>query len=96
MFTGSYEPLEEVFVLCKNSHNISLFFFLFVVAHINRMQFSMQIQGLVTKVNKDPLDGTPLLIGLLTILQQFHKDVKVMLITFLCQYVVVLVENNLG
>ncbi|XP_061388167.1 WASH complex subunit homolog 5 [Musca vetustissima] len=97
MYTGSYEPLEEVFVLCKNSHNIALFFFLFVIHNVtNRLQFSMQIQGLVPKIQKDAMDGVPLLIGLLTILQQFHKDVKIMFITYLCQFVAVLVETNLS
>uniref|UniRef100_A0A1I8NPM8 WASH complex subunit strumpellin n=2 Tax=Stomoxys calcitrans TaxID=35570 RepID=A0A1I8NPM8_STOCA len=96
MYTGTYEPLEEVFVLTKNSHNISLFFSLFVMAHISHFQFSQQIQSLAVKTNKDPLDAGPLMMGLLTILQQFHKDVKMILITYLCQYVAVLVESNLG
>lgn len=96
MHTGIYDPLEQVFVICKNSHNIALFFFLFVVAHISRLQFSLQTQTLTAKTAKDHLDGTPLLVGLITILQQYHKDVRIMFITYLCQYVTLLVEANLG
>ncbi|XP_075161165.1 WASH complex subunit strump [Haematobia irritans] len=96
LYTGSYEPLEEVFILTKNTHSISLFFFLFILAHISRFQFSQQIQSLVVKSHKDSLDAGPLLVGLLTILQQFHRDVKIMLLTYLCQYVAVLVETNLS
>lgn len=94
MHTGIYEPLEQVFVICKNSHNIALFFFLFVVAHIARLQFSVQTQTLTAKTAKDHLDGTPLLVGLITILQHFHKDVRVMFITYLCQYVTLVVEAS--
>lgn len=95
MYTGSYEPLEQIFVLCKNSHNVALFFFLLIIAHITRLQFSLQTQSLIAKTPKDQMDGTPLLMGLITILQQYHKDVKIMLITYLCQYVKLLVESNL-
>ncbi|XP_046807236.1 WASH complex subunit homolog 5 isoform X2 [Lucilia cuprina] len=96
MYTGSYEPLEQIFVLSKNSHNVALFFFLVIIAHITRLQFSLQTQSLVAKSTKDQIDGTPLLTGLITILQQYHKDVKLMFITYLCQYVKVLVETNLS
>ena len=95
MYTGSYDPLEQIFVLCKNSHNVSLFFFLFVIAHITKLQFSTQIQSLIAKTNKDKIDGIPLIVGLITILQQYHKDVKLMFITYLCQYVKILAESNI-
>ncbi|XP_065361019.1 WASH complex subunit homolog 5 [Calliphora vicina] len=96
MYTGSYEPLEQIFILCKNSHNVALFFFLLIIAHIARLQFSLQTQSLIAKTNKDQIDGTPLLVGIITILQQYHKDVKIMFITYLCQYVKIMVESNLS
>ncbi|XP_011207419.2 WASH complex subunit homolog 5 [Bactrocera dorsalis] len=95
-FTGSYEPLEQVFLTTKSSHHIALFLFLFTIAHLPRLQFAVNTNSLLAKNVKDSLDGTPLLVGLLTVLQQFHKDVKLLYLTYLCQYATVIVEANIS
>lgn len=94
-FTGSYEPLEQVFLTTKSTHHIALFLFLFTTAHLSRLQFMVNTNSLLAKNIKDSIDGTPLLVGLLTVLQQFHKDVKLLYLTYLCQYVTVIVEANI-
>ncbi|XP_037938965.1 WASH complex subunit homolog 5 [Teleopsis dalmanni] len=95
LFTGSYEPLEQVFVIVKNSHQIALFLFLFTLAHVSRLQFSQNTNSLLAKVVKDTIDGIPLIVGLITILQQYHTELKTLYLTYLCQYVKMVVEANL-
>uniref|UniRef100_A0A1A9W7M3 WASH complex subunit strumpellin n=1 Tax=Glossina brevipalpis TaxID=37001 RepID=A0A1A9W7M3_9MUSC len=96
MFIGSYDPMEQVFVLCRNTHNVALFCFLFTIAHMARLQYSPQLQKLQMKSPKDQIDAMPLMVGLATILQQFHQDVKLLYLTYLCQFVTIMVENNLS
>ncbi|XP_030385833.1 WASH complex subunit homolog 5 [Scaptodrosophila lebanonensis] len=95
LYTGNYEPLEHVFVITKNTHNMSLWLFLFTIAHVPRLQHSTNTDSLLPKTAKDVIDCVPLIVGLLTILQQFHKNVKMLYISYLCQYVVVLAEAQL-
>ncbi|XP_067646420.1 WASH complex subunit homolog 5 [Eurosta solidaginis] len=96
LFTGSYEPFEQVFLSTKSTPHVSLFLFLFTIAHMPRLQFNNSTSSIQTKSNKDSLDGTPMLIGLLTVLQQFQRDVKLLYLTYLCQYATVIVESNIS
>ncbi|XP_034105437.1 WASH complex subunit homolog 5 [Drosophila albomicans] len=94
-YTGNYEPLEQIFLTTKNTHNMSLFLFLFSIAHVGRLQHSKNTGSLLPKSSKDAIDCVPLIMGLLTILQQFHKNVKMLYISYMCQYVVTVAEAQL-
>ncbi|KAH8408087.1 hypothetical protein KR222_003047 [Zaprionus bogoriensis] len=94
-YTGNYEPLDQIFVCTKNTHNMSLFLFLFSVAHVGRLQHAHNTDCLLPKSAKDAIDAVPLIMGLLTVLQQFHKNVKMLYISYMCQYVVTLAEAQL-
>lgn len=94
-YTGNYEPLDQIFVTTKNTHNMSLFLFLFTIAHLGRLQHSSNTDCLLPKSHKDVIDAVPLILGLLTILQQFHKNVKMLYISYMSQYVVTLAEAQL-
>ncbi|EDW17091.1 uncharacterized protein Dmoj_GI16698 [Drosophila mojavensis] len=94
-YTGNYDPLEQIFMTPKNSHNMSLFLFLFTIAHVGRLQHSANTDCLLPKSAKDVIDCVPLILGLLTVLQQFHKNVKTLYISYLCQYVVTVAEAQL-
>lgn len=95
-YTGNYEPLDQVFVATKNTHNMSLFLFLFSIAHVGRLQHSSNTDCLLPKSPKDVIDAVPLIMGLLTILQQFHKNVKMLYISYMSQYVVTVAEAQLA
>ncbi|XP_064546230.1 WASH complex subunit homolog 5 [Drosophila montana] len=94
-YTGNYEPLEQIFVTTKNTHNMSLLLFLFSIAHVGRLQHSTNTDCLLPKSAKDVIDCVPLIMGLLTVLQQFHKNVKMLYISYMCQYVVTMAEAQL-
>ncbi|KAH8380608.1 hypothetical protein KR009_011639 [Drosophila setifemur] len=95
LYTGNFEPLEQVFITTKNTHNVSLFLFLFTIAHLGRLQHSKNTDCLLPKTAKDVIDCVPFIVGLLTILQQFHRNVKMLYISYLSQYVVTLSEAQL-
>ncbi|XP_053956653.1 WASH complex subunit homolog 5 [Anastrepha ludens] len=95
-FTGSYEPLEQVFLKTNSTHHVALFLFLFTIAHLPRLQFTVCTNSLLAKNTKDNIDGTPFLVGLITVLQQFHKDVKLLYLTYLCQYATVIAESSIS
>ncbi|ALC43183.1 CG12272 [Drosophila busckii] len=94
-YTGNFEPLDQIFITTKNTHHMSLFLFLFSITHVSRLQHSSNTDCLLPKSPKDTIDAVPLILGLLTILQQFHKNVKMLYISYMCQYVVVVAEAQL-
>ncbi|EDV40043.1 uncharacterized protein Dana_GF24157 [Drosophila ananassae] len=95
LYTGNYEPLEQVFLVTKNTHSVSLFLFLFTIAHLGRLQHSPNVDCLLPKTAKDAIDCVPFIVGLLTILQQFHMNVKMLYISYMSQYVVTVSEAQL-
>ncbi|EDW41676.1 WASH complex subunit homolog 5 [Drosophila sechellia] len=95
LYTGNFEPLEQVFLITKNTHNMALFMFLFTIAHLGRMQHSTITDCLLPKSAKDNIDNVPFIVGLVTILQQFHKNVKMLYISYMSQYVVTVSEAQL-
>lgn len=96
VFSGNYDPMQQVFVLTKNSHNISLFLLLFTISHSMKFQFSKNLNMLMAKSAKEHIDGVAMIIGLQTILNQFHQDVLHLYVEYLCQYVTSLVDANLS
>ena len=94
-FTGSYDPLEQIFIPTKPTPNLDIFLFLFTIAHINRLYLHTNANALISKSPKDPIDGYPVMVGLSTLLQQYNKQVCLNYIQYLCQYVRLLVEENL-
>ncbi|XP_055382308.1 WASH complex subunit homolog 5 isoform X2 [Condylostylus longicornis] len=95
LLTGLYEPLEQVFVITKNSHFVSLLLFLFTISHIHKFKYFKTIDCLVAKNSKDHLDCNPLVFGLLTVLKQFNPNVMELYLDYMCQYINSFVDYNL-
>lgn len=85
-FSGQYEPLSQIFVVTKNSKYVPMFFFLFTVFHCSKLQYNEQLNSLVARNAKDLLDGHPLILGILTILNQFQPVLTEMYVKYLGQY----------
>lgn len=95
LFTGSLEPLEQVHIVGQNSHNISLFFTLFTIAHIGRLDFSQQFQKYQTKSFKDQLNSSLFLYGLVIVFRQYHNNVRDLYLSYLSQFVTALIGANI-
>lgn len=85
-FSGQYDPMSQIFVVTKNSKFVPLLFFLFTVFHCSKLQFNENISCLLAKTPKDLLDGHPLILGIMTILNQFQPLLAEMYVKYLGQY----------
>jgi WASH complex subunit strumpellin len=61
--------------------------FLFVLAQMNKLQFDSTLSTLTCKDKKTPLDGAPFVVGVATILKQFHSTHTHSFLSFLGQYI---------
>lgn len=91
-FIGSIEPFEQVHITTRNSHNISLFFTLFIIAHLGRLQFNQQLP---VKSSKDYLNPCLFVYGLITVFRQYHDNVRNLFITYLSEFIIKLVGINI-
>lgn len=94
-WAGIYDPLEQIFIATKNSHYISLFLFLFTISQTPKFQFDRKVNNLLTKKSSEQMDSIPLVTGILTILQQFHKDITDLYLEYLGQFVTSILEGSL-
>jgi WASH complex subunit strumpellin len=92
---GLHNPYHKIYITVRNSHYIPLFFFLFVVSHLPKMQFVKNVGTLLPKKSGE-FDNHPMVVGVLTILRQFHNDVLLLFLDYLAQYAMsCIVHNNL-
>jgi WASH complex subunit strumpellin len=82
-WTGESEPLSKIYVTTRRMNYLSLLMFLFSVAQLGKLQYSKHTTGLVSK--QGGMDGPALIIGIYTILHQFHPDVLQQLLVYFSQ-----------
>jgi len=80
-------PFDKIYISSDYLEHLSLVLFLFVIAHKDRFVYDSTIDSLIKKNKTDVFDGTPFVIGLNTILQQFHSSEKLKFLAYCGQYI---------
>lgn len=70
--TGSHNPFRQIYVTCDNRDNLHTLLFLFVVSCLPRLAYDVNLVALARRKDNDSIDGAPLIVGIATILKQFH------------------------
>jgi WASH complex subunit strumpellin len=84
---GIVNPIDKVYVTSEPIEDIGLLMCLFVIAHIQKFTYDPSIDCLVSKKKDDNLDGTPFVVGIITVLRQFHPSERELFLAYLGQYV---------
>ncbi|CAB1321350.1 unnamed protein product [Coregonus sp. 'balchen'] len=69
---GIHNPLNKIYITTKRLPYFPIVNFLFIFAHLPKLQYSKN-QGMTCRKATDPVDWPPLVLGLLTLLKQFHS-----------------------
>lgn len=93
-WAGVYNPYEKVYVKSKNIQNFALFLFLFVAAHVPKLQYVRNISS-ITGRKSEQIDGLAFVVGIMTVLKQLHVDILRLFIEYSSQYVVSFADSNL-
>ncbi|XP_038118997.1 WASH complex subunit 5 [Culex quinquefasciatus] len=92
---GLYNPYRKKYIETKSPRFLSLLVFLFVIVHLPRFQYMKNVDSLIAKKKNDPIDGFPVVVGLLTVFRQFHNAHMDTFLVYICQYVMSFVDANL-
>ena len=87
--SGKHDPLKNIFVTSEPVYSIPLLLFLFSVYCTQHLAYQKNLvalvpQGSSRKVN---FDGGPIIVGILTILKQFHSDYTMDYVLYMGQFV---------
>ncbi|XP_070556885.1 WASH complex subunit 5-like [Ptychodera flava] len=90
---GISNPFTKIYITTKRVPYFALFGFLFVISHLPKLQYTKSVVSMVCKNPRDPLDGPPLVAGIVTLLKQFHSENSDQFLALLGQYVRSMVES---
>uniref|UniRef100_A0A672SUU8 WASH complex subunit 5 n=1 Tax=Sinocyclocheilus grahami TaxID=75366 RepID=A0A672SUU8_SINGR len=69
---GIHNPLNKIYITTKRLPYFPIVNFLFLIAQLPKLQYNKS-QGMTCRKAADPVDWAPLVLGLLTLLKQFHS-----------------------
>eukprot|EP01004_Peranema_trichophorum_P009192 NODE_793_length_2356_cov_78.412450_g382_i1.p1 GENE.NODE_793_length_2356_cov_78.412450_g382_i1~~NODE_793_length_2356_cov_78.412450_g382_i1.p1 ORF type:complete len:750 (+),score=150.00 NODE_793_length_2356_cov_78.412450_g382_i1:316-2250(+) len=92
--SGISHPFTKVYTTAESIEHIPLVLFLLVISVIGRFSYEPEIDTLTCRKKDDPLDGVPFIVGVLTILKQFHSEHKECFVAYLAQYIRVMVYEG--
>lgn len=85
--TGANDPFQKIYITVDAPlDGLAALFMLFVVAYMPKLQYDRNF-GALSRVGKNPIDGQPLLLGILTVFKQFHPSYTERFLAYLGQYV---------
>lgn len=96
-WAGIYNPYEKNYLETPTFRTISALMTLLTISQLLKLNYlkTHEIDSMVGKKVADHIDGVSYVIGLLTILRQYHTEVIQMFIDQMSQYVISMAEYNL-
>ncbi|XP_013376761.1 PREDICTED: WASH complex subunit strumpellin isoform X3 [Chinchilla lanigera] len=89
---GIHNPLNKIYITTKRLPYFPVVNFLFLIAQLPKLQYSRNL-GMVCRKPADPVDWPPLVLGLLTLLKQFHSRYTEQFLALIGQFIRSTVEQ---
>ncbi|KAH0617444.1 hypothetical protein JD844_015683 [Phrynosoma platyrhinos] len=83
---GIHNPLNKIYITTKRLPYFPIVNFLFLISQLPKLQYSKNL-GMVCKKPADPIDWPPLVLGLLTLLKQFHSRYTEQFLALIGQFI---------
>jgi len=93
--TGINDPFTKIYITTEPIENFACLMFLFVISQVNKFQYNDHLSILMHKKDKRSYDGTPFVVGLITLLKQFHSSNTQLFLAYLGQYIRAFVNVSL-
>ncbi|XP_011943678.1 PREDICTED: WASH complex subunit strumpellin isoform X2 [Cercocebus atys] len=89
---GIHNPLNKIYITTKRLPYFPIVNFLFLIAQLPKLQYNKNL-GMVCRKPTDPVDWPPLVLGLLTLLKQFHSRYTEQFLALIGQFICSTVEQ---
>uniref|UniRef100_A0A8D3D872 WASH complex subunit 5 n=1 Tax=Scophthalmus maximus TaxID=52904 RepID=A0A8D3D872_SCOMX len=89
---GIHNPLNKIYITTKRLPYFPIINFLFIIAQLPKLQYSKN-QGMTCRKATDPVDWPPLVLGLLTLLKQFHSRYTQQFLALIGQFIRSIMEQ---
>ncbi|MBN3315330.1 WASC5 protein, partial [Atractosteus spatula] len=89
---GIHNPLNKIYITTKRLPYFPIVNFLFLIAQLPKLQYNKN-QGMTCRKSTDPVDWPPLVLGLLTLLKQFHSRYTEQFLALIGQFIRSIMEQ---
>uniref|UniRef100_A0A673CTW5 WASH complex subunit 5 n=1 Tax=Sphaeramia orbicularis TaxID=375764 RepID=A0A673CTW5_9TELE len=89
---GIHNPLNKIYITTKRLPYFPIINFLFIITQLPKLQYSKN-QGMTCRKSTDPVDWPPLVLGLLTLLKQFHSRYTHQFLALIGQFIRSIMEQ---
>nr|XP_056710522.1 WASH complex subunit 5 [Euleptes europaea] len=83
---GTHNPLNKIYITTKRLPYFPVVNFLFLISQLPKLQYNKNF-GMACRKPADPIDWPPLVLGLLTLLKQFHSRYTEQFLALIGQFV---------
>ncbi|XP_052603836.1 WASH complex subunit 5 [Peromyscus californicus insignis] len=83
---GIHNPLNKIYITTKRLPYFPIVNFLFLIAQLPKLQYNKNL-GMICRKPADPVDWPPLILGLLTLLKQFHSRYTEQFLALIGQFI---------
>eukprot|EP00299_Pterocystis_sp_00344_P017522 c8776_g1_i1.p1 GENE.c8776_g1_i1~~c8776_g1_i1.p1 ORF type:complete len:1014 (-),score=293.32 c8776_g1_i1:149-3190(-) len=85
-WAGISHPFSKIYITSEPLDHFPLVVFVLVLSQLTRFTYDTRLCSLINKDKKDTLDGPPFIVGVLTLLKQFHSSHTQAFMSYLAQY----------
>lgn len=84
---GINNPITKIYITTEPLEGLPCLLFLFVLSQVMKLEWNPVLNTMVSTAKSGNLDGAPLVVGVITILKQFHSSHTHTFLGYLGQYV---------
>uniref|UniRef100_T1IW38 WASH complex subunit strumpellin n=1 Tax=Strigamia maritima TaxID=126957 RepID=T1IW38_STRMM len=92
-WAGINDPLSKIYMTTKPLPHLPLFLSVLLLSQQSKVCYVKSVSALIAKKPTEGLDSVPLIVGMLTLLHQFHQDNRKQFLGYLSQYVLSVVDS---
>lgn len=94
-WAGIYNPYEKVYIETNTFRSISASLALLTIAQLPKWNYVKNVANLMGRKAAEHIDSVSFVVGILTVLRQFHVEVIHMYIDQMAQYVISMADHSL-
>ncbi|XP_020632450.1 WASH complex subunit 5-like [Orbicella faveolata] len=93
-WAGIHNPLTKIYITTKKYPYFALLNFLCVTAQLSKLVYVKSVGTMVARRPTDQIDSAPFVVGMITVLKQFHSEYTEQFLACCGQYVRSLIEAS--
>ena len=85
--SGKHDPLKTIFVTTEPLYSVPLLLFILSVTALPQVKYDKNLVALARRDKKKGIDGAALIVGIATILKQFHSAYVMDFMSYMGQFI---------